>query len=199
MLAILLCASDVLAGTGINANLFAGVDEQGNVDNGARFEGGGFGDVVRGIATHTWLGTHYLDFYEVGQFGGDDGFAIDQQLYRVLLFQELDGLTKQLFGNRLLIVGFRVHENIIITINVQELPSLVFYTNLFYVFTGAETLLDDTTAFEVFQICAYKGTPVSRTDMMEFSYGVQFIIVAYDHAVTKFGGCSITQWSILST
>lgn len=34
---------------------------------------------------------------------------------------------------------------------------------------------------------------------MKFSDGIQLIVVAYDHAVTKFGGCCITQWSILST
>ena len=53
---ILLGAAQILAGTGVDLDLLALVDEQGDTDNSAGLQGSGLGDVGSGIAADTGLG-----------------------------------------------------------------------------------------------------------------------------------------------
>src|SRR5581483_810075 len=69
--------------------------------------------------------------------------------------------------------------------------------HLFNFFARTKALLNHTSAAQVFQARSHEGTPVSRADVVKFCYDPQFVIVAYNHTVTKIGCRCISQWNVL--
>src|SRR5207247_9604272 len=106
-------------------------------------------------------------------------------------------ITNHILGNWLLIESLSIHENIIVTINIEKLPVLMFNAHVIYSLTCAKSLLYYTTSSQILQIDAHKRTPVSRANMMKFCYSIEVVIIAYYHAVVKIGCCCCTQWRFL--
>src|SRR5579884_853053 len=181
----------------IDANLIARVDEQRDVYHCTGFQCGRFRDVVCGVAAHAGFSAHYFQVYEVGRLDGDDDVAIDQGFYGVPFFEEFDDIADLLSGDGLLVVGFGVHEDVVVAINVQELPALMLDAHFFDLFAGTEAHLDHTPGAHVFQVGADERTPVSGADVVELGHNVQVVIITYYHAVAKIGGSCISHGIIL--
>src|SRR5947209_1531275 len=193
----LLDPTHILPRACIDANLIARIHEQRDVYHCTGFQCGGFRDVVGGIATHAGFSTHYFQVDEVGWLDGDDDVAINQGLYGVPFFEEFDDIANLLSRDGLLVVGFGVHEDVVVAIDVQELPALMLDTHFFDLFTGAEAHLDHTSSAHVLEVGADERTPVSRADVVELGHNVQVIIITYYHAVAKIGCSCISHGIIL--
>src|SRR5579883_3208742 len=180
-------ALNVLAGARIDTHFIARVDEKRHVHDCTGLQGRRLGDVVGGIAAHTWLGTLDEQLQEVGHLYRDDVLAIDQHLDLILLLEKLDRVAQHLFRDGLLIVGLGVHKDIVAAVDVQKLPVLVLDTHLVYIFTRTETLLDHTAIFQVFEACTHERAPVSGTDVMKLGNRPQITVITNDHAVAKIG------------
>src|SRR6266568_413010 len=144
---------------------------------------------VSSVAGYTRLSTHHLQLQEVRQLDRDDPLPIHQHLHDILLLEELHSIAEHLFRQRLLIEGLCIHKDIIIAIDVQELPALVFNAYVFNFFTRTKTMLDHTPIFQVLQARTHESAPVSWAHMMKLDYRVQFTIETYNHAVVEIGCC----------
>src|SRR5436305_4595149 len=194
--ATLLHTLHILPSTRINTNPIPRINKQRHIHHCTSLQCSGLGDIVCRIATYARISAFNGQSQEVWQLYRNDLFAINEHLYLILLLQKFDGVSQHIFGDGLLVIALGIHKDIIATINIQELPVLMLDAHLINFLTGAETLLDHTTIFQILQACTYKSAPVARTDVMEFSNCVKFIVKTYDHAVTKIGGCCITQRSV---
>src|SRR5438270_4974214 len=190
-------ARDILTCARINTDFIAWIDKQGNVDDGARFECGRFSDIVHGVTTHAGFGALHDQFQKVWQFDGDNGigFAIHQQFYNILLFEIAHSISQHRFRQGLLIECFGIHEDVVVAINIKELPVLMFNAHGIYLFARAESLLNNAARSQILQVYAHERAPVSWTDMMKLSHCIQVVVIAYNHAVIKICCSCSAQWS----
>ena len=83
-------ALHILAGAGIDADLVALVDEQGDTDLGTGLNGGGLQGVGGGVALDTRLGSGDFQLNKVGDLNAENLALVAQQLAGVILLAELE-------------------------------------------------------------------------------------------------------------
>src|SRR5260370_8076387 len=186
----------MLAGACINTNFVAGIHKHGNVDDSSRLQSRRLSDIVGRIASHTWLGTLHRQLHEVGQLHRYYGFGLTiyQQLHNITLFEKTHSITQHLLRNGLLIEGFGIHEDVVITIDIQELPALMLDAHVFNPFTCAEAYFNNPSSSQILQVRAHKRAPVAWTHMMKLGHRIEFVVIAYNHAVVKIRCCCPPQW-----
>lgn len=93
---------------GFDVDAFADVDEEGDLDDEAGFHGGGFVDVVCGVAFDAFGG--FGDGHDHGRRevdGGEDGVCKEEGVKLALDEVVFDGIDEVIVGEGIF-VGFRV-------------------------------------------------------------------------------------------
>ena len=89
-----LCALHILAGSGVDPDLVAGVDEEGHLDLSAGLYGRGLGSVGSGIALDAGLGVGNFKNYEVRRLYAENLALIGKDLSDFVFLNELEVVGK---------------------------------------------------------------------------------------------------------
>ena len=90
----LFCTAQILAGAGVDLDLVADVDEQGDFDFSASFQRGGLESVGGGVASQARLSLGHFQIHEVGYFHAEHVAFVAEQLAGGVLGDELEGFSQ---------------------------------------------------------------------------------------------------------
>ena len=167
------------------------------MDDEAGFRFRWFGDAGCGSALQSGFNFHHSQYNRLGQLDADrlaiKKFHLNLKVWRQVIDRIAEGIAREM---RLLVV-FRVHEVVVITVAVEELHVLFIDVHLLDGIGGTETVLKHGSGAKVAQFRLYKGTQISWRAVLYAEHGMQIIVVLDDHAGTELGGwnrhCSFTS------
>ena len=85
--------------------------------------------------------------------------------------------------DRHLLKGLVVHEDIVITLFVEELIRTTFYANILQLLTDVEATLQHATIHYIFEFNAHDGVAFTRLYMQKLNYEIQTAVHADTYAV----------------
>ena len=181
---LLLHALAVAAVTCVNAYNLALVDEQRYADLGAGLQLGRLECVSSGITTQTWFGVGNGELYFSRQFGEEDRIrrCVGNDVNNKSLFQVIH-TGDQVMGDRNLLVSLVVHEDVVLTLLVQELVRTTLYANIFQFLADIEAALQNATVNNVFELNAHNRVALAGFHMQKFDYEIQTAVHTDANAV----------------
>ena len=84
----------------------------------------------------------------------------------VALLHEVNA-SHEVLGNGSLVVGLLVHEDIVLTVFVEELIGTTLQTNVIKFETYLESAVEHATVGHVLQLCVHNGVTLTRLAMLE--------------------------------
>ena len=76
-----------------------------------------------------------------------------------------------------LIVGFRIHQEAVLSLRVEVLHGSSLDASLLHPLTGAEGLVNDCARTHVPKPCAHKGSPLAGLYMLKLDNGEDLVIL----------------------
>ena len=171
----------IFAGTRIDADLVAGIDEQGNLDRRTRIHRCGFERVGRGgIAFDARFGIGHFHIDDRRKFGRKNGLLLGVE-------HHLDDLT---VGHQVVIVdqvlvdvdlleSFRMHEVRTQIVFVGELIGTALHTHRLDLRTGGEGILQHAAVFQVFEFGTHESGALARFHVLKI-YDLEGLAVQFD-------------------
>lgn len=175
----------IFAGTGIDADLVTGIDEQRDADRCACIYDSGFEGVSRsGIALHSGFGICHLHVDDRGEFGGEDLFlfGVEHHLDDLAVGHEVV-VVDEVLVDVYLLECFGMHEVSAEVVLISELVGASFNAHLFdFLAHRRECIFDDATVFEVFEFGTDESGSFSGFAVLEIDYQISFAIHFDAHA-----------------
>src|SRR6266849_4102912 len=179
-------AAQVLGAARVHLHDVALVEEERNLDGGARLELSRLRPARGRVAADTRIGLDDGELHEVGELDGH-GAAVDEQDVdlRVLL-EEVARVTHLVRRQRDLIVRLRVHE-VVTLVLVQILHVLLVEVDELHLLARAERVVDDPPLPHVLELGAHEGAALARLDVLEVDDGVGLPVVLDLETLLEFG------------
>src|SRR5882757_1023165 len=160
-------AGEVLAGTGVDLDPVAVVDEQRDLDDLAGLQGGGLGGTGDPVALYAGLHVGDGELHRGGQLRADDLGAVEPQRRGHLRQQVVGDVLDHLAGHVELLEVLLVHEDVVVAVVVEELQFLGLDDGLFDPLTGPERTVHHRAVAHVLQLGADKRAALAGLDMLE--------------------------------
>ena len=169
---------------GIYTDSLAFVYEERYADLSTCLESSRFEGVGSGIALETWLGVGDYQLNLGWQLSEEDsvGACIRYNIANKTLFQELNTCDK-VVTDRYLLESLLVHEDIILTLFVEELVWTALNANILKFLTNVEAALQYATINNIFEFNTHDGVTLSWLNVQEVNYKIQTAVHADTYAV----------------
>jgi hypothetical protein len=181
-------AAHVGAFGGVDADLFAFVDEGRDLDDEAGFHLGGLGDRAGGGGLEAGFGFDDGELDEGGQLDADRVAVVVADLDLHVGGEVLDRVAEGFGLEHGLLEVNGVHEVVVVAVVVEELHVDFVDDNLLDGVGGAEALFEHGSGLEVAQLGLDEGAEVAGGAVLDFEDQVQLVFVFDDHAGTKMCG-----------
>ena len=177
----LLCLYAVYVGTvaGIYFNDFALVDKEGHAYLSTCFKRRGLQGVGGGVAFESGLGVGDFQLRLDGHFCVEDSFSrsIAHYVNNVTFLHEVHACDKVL-GDRSLVEGFLVHEDVVLALLIEILELATLYAYVFKCFTDIEALFEYAATYYVLEGGTHDGVTLSRLHVQEVDAEIELAIHA---------------------
>ena len=159
---------EIFAGTGVDSDLVAFVDEHRYLDLGAGFNNCKFGDVGGGVAFYARFCLGDLEFDERGRLNGEYVALVGNETAGIAFFDEFEvfGEFVGIEGN--LIVGFHIHKVVKIAVGIAVLHIFSFNYCGGEFCGGVKGLFNDRTGNDVAEFGSYESGAFAGFDVLEF-------------------------------
>ena len=160
-------SAQIFARAGVDLDLFALVDEQGNLDLRARLDGRGLGDVGSGVALDARIGLGNGQLDEVRRFDAEDVALVAQELDRGVFLDELEGVVEHILADGNHVVRLLIHEVVQIAVVVAVLIILALDESLFELCSRVERGLGHGAGHDVLHLRADECGALAGLDVLE--------------------------------
>ena len=160
-------ALKILAGTSVDLDLGADVNEERNLDNSAGLERSGLGGAGRGVALEARLGVGDLEHDEHRGLDSEDVALVGDDLAHFVLFDELEAVAELVSVDRELLKGLHVHEIIEIAIIVEILHLLALNDRVLEFIGWVEGALSDRARDDILELGADESGALARLYVLE--------------------------------
>ena len=161
-------AGKVLAGTSIDLDLIAGVDEQRNEYRSAGLNSCRLGSVGSSVALNTRLSLGDLKFSEHRRLNCEDIAVVRIKLNDLIFLNELKSIAYFFSGKSDLIISLGVHEVVSITIRIEILEIRTIDMSQRELLGRAEGSLADTTVNDILKLGTYECSSLTGLYVLEF-------------------------------
>ena len=164
----LLCALQILAGSGVNTNHVALVDEERHTDHSTGLQSRVLGGTGSGITAHAGFTIRDLKLYEHRGLYCEYLILVGVDLAGHFFLDKLQAVTDDVFSKRNLLKGLGVHEVIQIAVVVEILHFLPVDTCILILIGGGEGLFHNGTGDDVAQLGTNERCTLTRLYVLEF-------------------------------
>ena len=184
---MLLRSREISSFGGIDANLFALVDERRDLHDDSGFSLCGFGHAGCSCALQARFGFNNLEIHGLGQFNAY-GFAVKEFNFDLKIgSQVVHRIAEDVSIEMNLLVILSVHETVVAAVCVKE-----FHVNLVNVNSvdgvgGTEAVLEHGSGAQIAQLRLNERAQIAWRAVLDAEDRVQVIIVLDTHARTELG------------
>mgnify|MGYP007014921397 CR=1 FL=1 len=183
-------AAEVLAGAGVDLDLLAGLDEEGNLDLCAGLEGCGLGRVGSGVACKAGVGVGDYEVNEEGRLDVEDLALVGIDGAGHILFDELEAVVKDGLVHRLELVGFGVHEVVKVAVVVAVFHGHTIDGSALELCGGVEGSFGDGAGDDVFHLGAHESRALAGLNMLELDDLHDLTVHLKGNAVSEIACCN---------
>jgi hypothetical protein len=164
---------------GIYADDLALVAEQRHTDLSTSLESSWFEGVSSGIALETWLGVGDSELNLSWQLSEEHsiGRSVRHNLANEALFEEVNTSDK-VMTDRHLLESLLVHEDIILTLFVEELVWTTLYAYILEFLANVEAALQHAPVNYIFEFYTHDGVTLTWLNVQEVNYKIQTAVHA---------------------
>lgn len=156
--------ADVITRCGVDDNGIALFDKDWDHHGGAGFDGG---LLFRGgypVASHGLLSFGHQQGHLFGREHADRLIVMKLDVAHHFLFEETAVVTHYFIVDLDLVIGARIHEDVVAAIVVEVLKLLGFHFGQLHRFGGFKGEINDLAGLDVFEFRTSEGRTLARTD-----------------------------------
>ena len=192
-----LCSAQVLTRAGVNADLLAGLDEEGNLDLSPGLQRGRLGGVGGGVAGKAGIRGSDFQIYKEGRLHIEDLAFVGVDGAFHILFDKLEVVAQNRTVNRLQLVGFRIHEVVKVTVGIAVFSGHTVDGGRLKFSGGVIGRLRYGSGNNILALGANESCTLARLDVLELDNLLDLAVFLVSYAVAEITCCDGTHISDL--
>ena len=179
---------EILAGSGVDTDLGADIDEERNLDGRAGLESSGLGCALCGVALEAGLGVGYFKLNEKRRLNVEYVALVGNDLAHFVLLNKLEVVAENLCVDRKLFEALHIHEVVKVAVVVEVLHFLSLNDRVLKLIGGVEGTLGYSACDNVLHLGSYERRTLTGLNMLELNYLKNLSVHFKSDTVLKISG-----------